>query len=109
MGQLGRQLHVMGGQDDGVALGGQPAQDLDQADLGGVVQAAGGLVEEQQGGTAGEDQRQGEGQALALGEIARVDVVGDVRKQRGHEVPAGAGGAPASESAAAHSAATVSA
>lgn len=109
MGQLGGELHVVGGQDDGVPVGGEAAKDLDQADLGGVVQAAGGLVEQQQGGAAREDQREGEGQALALGEIARVGVVGDVGEQRGDEVAAGAGGAAASESAAAHSAATVSA
>lgn len=92
MRQFGGQLHVMGGQDDGVPLGGQPAQHAEQTGLRRVVQTAGRLVEEEKGRLGGQDDGQGEGEALALGEVAGVDVVRDVREELGDEGAAGAGG-----------------
>ena len=52
-----------------------------QRALGGVVEAAGRLVEQQHPRAGGEHERQREGEPLALGEVARVLVAGDA----GHE------------------------
>ena len=65
---------------------------VDQTGLRRVVQAAGRLVEEQQRRAGGQDDRQGEGEALALGQVAGVGVVRDAGQQRVDQGPAGAGG-----------------
>lgn len=91
MGELGGELHVVGGQNDRVALGGQRAQEGDQAGLRRVVEAAGRLVEEQQRGAGRQDDGQGERQSLALRQVTRVRVVADAQQQLGHQRPAGTG------------------
>ena len=92
VGELGGQLHVMGGQDDGVALGGQPAQHRDQTGLRRVVQAAGRLVEEQQRRAGRSARRPGRGRAAG----PRTGRGGGCRpatpgQQLGDQGPAGAG------------------
>lgn len=90
MGEFGGQFHVVGGEDHRVALGDQVAQDVDQPGLGRVVQAAGRLVQQDQRRAGGQDDRQGEREALALGEVAGVGGVVDARQQAGDQSPAGA-------------------
>ena len=74
---LGGQLDVVGGEHHAVAVGGEVAQRGDQALLGGVVEAARGLVEQQHRGRGGEHHGEREREALPLGEVARVGGVVD--------------------------------
>ena len=66
------------------------AQDRYQAGLGRVVEAAGRLVEEEQWRAGGQDDGQGEGEALALRQVAGVGGVRDPGQQFGDQGAAGA-------------------
>ena len=79
VGGLGHQLHVVGGDDDGVTLGGQAPQDGGEPGLGRVVEAPGGFVEEDEGRGRGQDDGQGQGQPLTLGQVAGMGVIGECR------------------------------
>ena len=57
-----------------------------RARLRGVVEPTRRLVEEHDAGARGQHERQGEGQPLALGEVARVPVAGDAGDERGRGV-----------------------
>ena len=75
-GQLGHQLHVVGGHHDAVPVGGQLPHHRHQPLLAGVVQPPGGLVEQDHRRTRGQNDGQGQGQPLALGQVAGVPVPG---------------------------------
>lgn len=90
MGQLGGQFHVVRGQDDGVPLGREAAQDRDQAGLRRVVEAARRLVEQEQRRAGRQHDRQGEREALAFREVTGVGVVRDAGQQPRDKGAAGA-------------------
>nr|KEP24308.1 hypothetical protein DA06_19315 [Georgenia sp. SUBG003] len=72
------ELDVVGGQQDRSPTRAQRPQEIAEARLARVVEPAGGLVEQEHPGAAGELHRQGERQALPLGQVPRVRVVTDV-------------------------------
>src|SRR5690606_8532287 len=73
------------------ALGGVLGENRGEPGLGGVVQAAGGLVEQEHGRGGGELDGQGECQLPALGQRARVGGRGDVGGEPVEEQGSGAG------------------
>ena len=73
-GHPGHQLDVVGGHHHGVAVGRQLARAAHQPGLARVVEAPGGLVEQHQRGGRGQHHGQGQGQALALGQVAGMPV-----------------------------------
>lgn len=90
MGQLGGQFDVVRGQDDGVPVGREAAQDRDQTGLRRVVEAARRLVEQEQRRAGRQHDRQGEGEALALREVTGVGVVRDAGQEPRDQITAGA-------------------
>jgi len=76
VGGLRDELHVVAGHEHRVPVGGQGTHRRRERSLGGVVQPARRLVEQQHARPGRQHQGERERQALALGEVARVRVVG---------------------------------
>ena len=72
----GRQLDVVRGQHDGMSVVSQLPQDRDEAVFAGVVQPSSRFVEQQEGGTRCQHDRQRQGEPLSLGQVAGVAVAG---------------------------------
>ena len=104
VGDLGGELDVVRGQEDGVVVSGEVGDDARERRLAGVVEAAGRFVEQHHRRPGGEHDGQRQREPLSLGQVARVDGVGSTpgasRSSRPRQVP---GSASAPVSAAAHS------
>ena len=106
VGGLGDELHVVGGDQDRVPVGGQVAQDPGQHALGRVVEAAGRLVEQHHAAAAATSTSASASASRCPSDRSRgCWVVGDAGHQP-VEDPAALARVP--PSAAAHSSATVS-
>ena len=81
VGGPGDELHVVGGHQHRVPVGGEVPEDAGERVLGQVVEPPGRLVEQQHRRAGVEHQRQRQREPLPLGQVPRVDVVGDAGDQ----------------------------
>ena len=91
VGDVRGELDVVGREQDRAPVGGEVGDDPGELGLAGVVEAAGGLVEQHDRRAGGEHDRQREREPLALGEVTRVDGLVDAGGEPVEQPAAGAG------------------